>query len=561
MNNQKNEGKVSFPERATEIWVILTLTLFPLIMTDYYFNILQTKVITYHVITTVWFVVLLGWGITSGAMAAALKRWKEEKKLLGTGAWLKKHFLLPDWCMLVFTVVSVISTLLASPYIEQAVTGVEGRYNGLLMTLTYAGAYFCMRRFYRFRKRDVTAFLLVSAVICLMGLPDFYNLDLFGFKFGISEEDYRIFTSTIGNINTFTVYCGFVVSASAALFIFSEEGFGKRIFYAAILIISYAALIVGRSDNGYLTLLGIWGILPFLVLRDKKWVSRYLFTLAMFFTVMFFIWSELRANGSRITYVDGVLELFSGMKKFPLLVLAMWIIASAFFLFTEFGKSGRELPSVLSKAWAGMLGLGVIIVAGLLISANTMDPKTAGEKFGSVAHYFIFSDSWGTNRGYVWRALLDEYRTLPFYQQLFGSGPDTFGIYMLIHRYDEMVQKTGQVFDSAHNEYLQYFFTLGPIGLVSYIGLLVSGAVEGIRTGLKTIAGKTETVPKELGAYLFCCAFLIIGYAVQAVVNISVPITTCVYMTFLMMAAAAAGEVKKEENERSETAPKKGKKA
>ena len=56
-------------------------------------------------------------------------------------------------------------------------------------------------------------------------------------------------------------------------------------------------------------------------------------------------------------------------------------------------------------------------------------------------------------------------------QKIFGYGPDTFGIVTKANNYPEMFDRYYETFDSAHNEYLQYLVTIGPFGLLAYLGI------------------------------------------------------------------------------------------
>ena len=93
----------------------------------------------------------------------------------------------------------------------------------------------------------------------------------------------------------------------------------------------------------------------------------------------------------------------------------------------------------------------------------------------------VIDDEWGTHRGYIWRIGLENYKEFPLIHKIFGYGPDTFGIVTVNNNYDEMVSRYNEIFDSAHNEYLQYFVTIGPFGLISYLVLLVSAVLRMVR--------------------------------------------------------------------------------
>ena len=157
-------------------------------------------------------------------------------------------------------------------------------------------------------------------------------------------------------------------------------------------------------------------------------------------------------------------------------------------------------------------------------------------KYGALSQYLIFNNEWGTYRGYIWRATIEEFSKLNIIHKLFGTGPDTFGIYMYRLRYDDMLSKTNQYFDSAHNEYLQYLFTHGIIGLISYIVLLVAVISRGFRAGINMVKDNKKS------AVLLGLSFSVFSYAIQAIVNINIPIAAVFFFMFIMLTYALSKE-------------------
>ena len=137
----------------------------------------------------------------------------------------------------------------------------------------------------------------------------------------------------------------------------------------------------------------------------------------------------------------------------------------------------------------------------------------------------MINDEWGTHRGYIWRIGIECYMKYSPLRKLFGSGPDTFGIVTQSY-YREMIERYYEIFDSAHNEYLQYLITIGIVGLFSYLFLLVSSIIEMIKTS------KREASVMSI-VYAVSC------YAAQAVVNIGVPIVFPVMFTLLVVGISA----------------------
>ena len=103
-------------------------------------------------------------------------------------------------------------------------------------------------------------------------------------------------------------------------------------------------------------------------------------------------------------------------------------------------------------------------------------------------------------------------------------------------RYDDMLSKTNQYFDSAHNEYLQYLFTHGIIGLISYIVLLVAVISRGFRSGINMVKDNKKS------SVLLGLSFSVFSYAIQAIVNINIPIAAVFFFMFIMLTYALSKE-------------------
>ena len=120
---------------------------------------------------------------------------------------------------------------------------------------------------------------------------------------------------------------------------------------------------------------------------------------------------------------------------------------------------------------------------------------------------------------------MEDYKKFPLIQKLFGYGPDTFGFVTRMNNYPEMVERYQELFDSAHNEYLQYLVTIGPVGLLAYCGVHIAAAI--------------QVVKKQKGNPMAVAALLAVAcYDLQAAVNINQPIATPVMWTLLAVSAA-----------------------
>ncbi|MCQ4741366.1 O-antigen ligase family protein, partial [Blautia hominis] len=80
------------------------------------------------------------------------------------------------------------------------------------------------------------------------------------------------------------------------------------------------------------------------------------------------------------------------------------------------------------------------------------------------------SDFWGSNRGYIWKRTWELFLEAPPVRKLFGYGPDTLKLLMMQTSSGEMVEKTGQIYDSAHNDLLHLHLTTGIFGTAAWAG-------------------------------------------------------------------------------------------
>ena len=521
------------------LWVMAMFTIFPLIYNDFYFDILQTK---YYTVLTLSIIMILALIVICG-FAGGFKNFFDKLKSKGFALWFKEEFSIWDICIMIFWLMSALSTAFAGRFIMESITGDKGRYSGLLLISIYVILYFTVSRMFSFGKVYFTVFLAVSIPVCLFGYTDYFNMDILGFKEKISPEQWPIFTSTIGNINTYTAVLAFYIAIAGTLFITTPfksdngrgESIGKIVFYYVIMLMNFIALAMGTSDNGYLTLAAFFGLVPFVAFRTMEGVRRFILTIFTYLLGIKIIQLINISYAGKVLGISGLYDFISGFKYLDLIIVALAIVVIIMYVLEYRKKEKRRDNEVLLRSlryiWLAILVIifAAIVFMGMKINS---DVTAAKEKYGALADYFVFNDSWGTFRGYIWRAAVEEYMKFPLLHKIFGSGPDTFGLYIGLLRNEEMTSVTGQFFDATHNEYIQFLFTLGPIATIAYILALILPSVEALRTRLFYLRDNTML------PYLYACAIAVICYATQAVVNLNLPVVTPFLWIFLSIMVA-----------------------
>jgi hypothetical protein len=498
-----NSTLVSF---VISVYVILVGAGLPLFVRDKYFDILIAKYYYYCICTIVMLIILV---------VCFLSQRNKNGHLLGKSLFksIIKNLTLADYFVLMFYLIATLSTI-TSDYVYESFWGNEGRYTGLFLITWYVVSYFCVSRLWKFKKRDIDIILAVGVLICMFGITDYFKLDILQFKASMIEEQRAVFTSTIGNINTYTAYVGIIVAISSVLFALTKE-FKRSVYYYLCMIISFFAIIMGVSDNAYLSLAAIFSLMPLFLFNSKTGVQKYLIIIATFFTVVQSIDWINSYFGERVLDIDSAFNMVISFSGLHFLIFALWgIIFIWKVIDIRKSKEEKACGNIFKYMW--LLVLGVILV-GILYICYDINVLGNSIKYGSLSAYFVFNDEWGSHRGYIWRNAMESFSEFSIWKKIFGFGPETFGILVM--------QKTsnnayGELFDSAHNEYLHLLTTVGLAGLSAYVGFIISILHQGIKRN-----GENP--------YIMAAVFGIICYSIQAFVNLNLPIVTPVFWVLL----------------------------
>lgn len=87
--------------------------------------------------------------------------------------------------------------------------------------------------------------------MCLIGITDYFQMDVLGFRGLIKPAQSAIFTSTVGNINTYTAYVALLMGMASAMFTTSKNLL-KTVWYYSCMVITFFAIIMGCSDLPHL---------------------------------------------------------------------------------------------------------------------------------------------------------------------------------------------------------------------------------------------------------------------------------------------------------------------
>ena len=510
MNTYNELGKKqNFLSTLIGIYVILIGIGLPLVFRHYYFDILLFKYY-YYCFCTITLLVLV-------SVYIIIIKVKKTKLSINNIITLLKGISLVDLFVLIYWLIAIISTI-NSDYLYEAFWGNEGRFTGLFLISWYVLSYFCVSRFLNFKSWYLDLMLLAGMFVCLFGITDYFNLDILGFKVNMIPEQKGIFTSTIGNINTYTAYVGLITAISTVLFT-KEKRLIRIFFYYICMVISFFAIIMGVSDNAYLSLMALFGFLPLFLFKNRVGIQRYFIMLASFFSVAQCIdWINYKFS-NQVLGIDSAFNIVIGFKYLHFLVIFLWLVILIWSIYNlKIKKNSIEISNKIVYIWAGLLGLILLIILFILYDCNIAGHAS---KYSSLSNYFVINDDWGTHRGYIWRNGLECFSKLSLWKKLIGYGPETFGILILRATANN---KYNELFDSAHNEYLHMLVTVGILGVTSYILFVLSFIKKCFRC--------------KNNYYIIAIAFGVICYSAQALVNLNLPIVTPIFWLLLGMGSA-----------------------
>lgn len=488
------------------IYVILISAGVPLVFHNKYFDILTTKYYYYCTCTIIMTTILLSIQVSK---LDKVNRGLFKNQIKG----MLKSLNWADYSVILFYAIAFISTF-TSDYVYESFWGNEGRFTGLFLISWYVISYFCISRFWKFNYKYIDIIVFSGLLVCIFGITDYFNLDILNFKAAMIDSQRDIFTSTIGNINTYTAYVGIIAAISSVLFSIERE-LKKMLFYFLSMVISFFAIIMGASDNAYLSIGSLFAFLPLYLFKDKNGIKKYLIIISTFLTVIQMIGWINKYFGDQVLGLDSSFKLLIAIKELSFLTIILWLVILIWHINDHLkNKEVIYYGNNLVYLWLVLLMIIFMVILYALYDCNF---NGNSGKYGILSTYFLFNDEWGTHRGYIWRNAMECYLDMPWWKKLIGFGPETFGILML--------QKTAnnpykEVFDSAHNEYLHLLTTVGFLGLISYLSFVISVIVRGIKCHINK-------------PYIIAVLFAVVCYSVQAFVNLNLPITTPIFWVLL----------------------------
>lgn len=500
----------NFRNAIVTYYLIAMFSLFPLFLTKQYAQVISDKFFLFIILSGI---LVLGVVIYSLFYLGE----NESNKNVYTPAHVLK-LSITDIAFLAFFICAAISTIF-SKYKLESLTGNEGRKNGLILLFVYLLVYIAITRFY-ITKDYVFAFLLVFfSIVAILTVLNYFYIDPIGLLNGYSEKVQKDFGSTIGNKNTTASFMCLFLPVAVMLFILAKKKY-LQILSGFAICFSFMGFLCSDSSSGYIGL--FFMIMAIAIFSVRKYTYLKYFSIAMI--IMF-------ASGKLLRLFSLILQdnskPFEDYTKFFIFDTESYLFVATFFiifllliLFKE--PLNRKYPKTpLLVITIVIFSIMILAVIALFIYFSTMDTDT---ELNTLTKVFRFNEKWGTHRGYMWINGLKEYQSFNFFEFLFGSGPDTFGL--VFEKYNEGLKAFGNdTTNCIHSEPLNYLVTQGLLGLLSYLAIFVTLVVRAVK--------KINVNP-----FIMVALAPVICYMGQSVVNIYQPITTPIFFIFIAISEA-----------------------
>lgn len=512
----------TFQKYTGIIFTSLMVFIFPVFLTNRYFNIRHDKLYMFYFFSGILIIVCTVAVLFFGDRSREQKIKKDS---------VLEYITIVDWSIIVFVLSAIISTIFSENSLS-ALTGSGGRNNGLILILFYTAVYFIISRIYT-ANRIVPALLCISAsFVAFLGILNQFYWDPFNLYAGLGYNQVLKFISTIGNRNMFSAYLCIVFPVCFLLFIYSKKIHGMIVSGISAIIV-FGGMMCSDSDSSILGVTVFFLISFIFFIRSIGRLSRFFMLGAFMLTgcklirIFSFFMDDYSMGFSSIQE-----KLIYGNTYFAIIIL---LVISFLLMFIHIKYPKYENPKAVLIGAVIVLGIVVGTVFALIIYFSIFDTQT---KLTGVLGYFRFNDAWGTHRGFMWIRAFNIFIDMNIIHKLFGSGPDTFGNMMDTLGYNqELLSYKGETTDCAHNVYLNYLVTIGLLGVGSYITAIAATLIRTVK-----IASKNK--------YAVIFAGSILCYSVQAIVNIDQPITTPLFIVMLALTESQNRTEKSGENRR-----------
>lgn len=367
-----------------------------------------------------------------------------------------KKFTKADLFILLFGLIVLVSGRVAfytyfATNSTQTLIGYPGWFMGEVAQLSFILIYFLTKRYWDGNKEIIDLAIVGSTIVFFFAVLNRFDIDMFGFTNTLLEADKCDYVSTVGNINWYVCYLAVLFPLSVYSYIGASNRI-KKILYGIAIMIGTATLVTQGSDSAFLVL----GVLALYLLKNED--NNVLIGLLLIVSATCILIGFLQNLFSSYAYVPNRLSELVTKSFVPYVLFGLGLLfRNKIDLFDKFKKLVFKVIPILL----------LLVIVYILLNTFDILPEQL-RTYG----YFRISDSWGNNRGNIWRVGVIAFFRFVLdhpYVLFFGAGPDQYANMIFTYKYEEVVETRSTIFVScAHNEFLNTLCNYGILGFVSF---------------------------------------------------------------------------------------------
>jgi len=365
---------------------------------------------------------------------------------------------------------TTIISFLFSDFKDIAWKGADGWFMGLLSQILFVAVYFLIAKTWTYRPWALSLLGVSSAIVFIIAIFHRFDVDILPIYGNLKEKYKVLFLSTMGQSSWYSSFLCTVFPIGLFIF-FNERDKKKRTLAGIYSAIAMMSLVTQNTDSAFLSLFAVMMVLFYLSFDGK--MKEFLEVILLILASFCFMGICQRIFAARMIPLDS-LSLF--MSQSALMWIALVAVAGIYgwvFRKEVFVQKTRTVFWIIF-----ILVAAAVLFTILFIIANTTGLLQNTFGYQSTNNYLLFDNQWGNGRGFAWIFATTTFAELPFLQKLFGVGPDCFSAYAAsVPEYLEQMKAFwgDLVLTNAHNEYLTKLYTIGIVGLLAYVTMLVTG--------------------------------------------------------------------------------------
>lgn len=469
---EKISGFMFLMQRAAYVFTALMIGIFPLFHQHGYRDIMRAKLAFFHVCFWGFVIIVVFLGILEFAHRDKSVTIKDRIQGMILSKWDAEMVFAAVFLLAIF-----LSTAFAQ-YPAEAWKGTEGRKMGGEMMLICMVMYLMVSKLLRPDRRLIPIFLASGTLVFILGILNFWGMDILNMYGGVASRQYGKFISTIGNINANASYLCLVLPVMMVLYTLAETPRAKLI-RGGVLILGFYEAYTTLSESWILGIGASYLVLLWHSLKGNRKMMRFLELCGLFWLSSLLMKATLLAGEAweteSVMFADfQKLKLQNWMLEGHVLLISGLLLAGvAVFLHIMIRDANAAPYEGIKKAFFALLAAIAVMGAVLLVIANFFGGWKEKARW---LRWFKLRDSFGTNRGYIWKRTARAWIRLPLKQKIFGYGLNCFQQFIDVDYGAEIRQRYTRRFVDAHNEFLQFLVTTGIVGAIGYFGMIISAA-------------------------------------------------------------------------------------